>query len=150
MAIQTTDPEIRDFLVEKQAEWAADSRTTTVETNKKWFTYAVADFPRGLTDFHGNKLDSGSVVKDEIEIQTGLKPVDVRPLQCKTLWDYPSLRACHKQPPCRRCGKTGYAPDNCIAPEQCVNCIGPHRANFHKCPARPRKAHGVFRRLIKE
>uniref|UniRef100_A0A0D2YDR8 CCHC-type domain-containing protein n=1 Tax=Fusarium oxysporum (strain Fo5176) TaxID=660025 RepID=A0A0D2YDR8_FUSOF len=70
--------------------------------------------------------------------------------QCKTLWDYPSLRACHKQPPCRRCGKTGYAPDNCIAPEQCVNCIGPHRANFHKCPARPRKAHGVFRRLIKE
>ncbi|KAF6515481.1 hypothetical protein BFJ63_vAg16335 [Fusarium oxysporum f. sp. narcissi] len=80
MALQATDPEIRDFLVEKQAEWAADSRTTTVETNKKWFTYAVAGFPRGRTDFHGNKLDSGSVVNDEIEIQTGLKPVDVRPL----------------------------------------------------------------------
>jgi hypothetical protein len=80
MAIQTTDPEIRDFLVEKQAEWAADSRTTTAKTNKKWFAYVVADFPRGLTDFNGNKLDSGSVVNDEIEIQTGLKPVDVRPL----------------------------------------------------------------------
>ncbi|EXK76327.1 hypothetical protein FOQG_18928 [Fusarium oxysporum f. sp. raphani 54005] len=79
VAIQTTDPEIRDFLVEKQEEWAADSRTTTVET-KKWFTYAVADFPRGLADFHGNKLDSGSVVNDEIEIQTGLKPVAERPL----------------------------------------------------------------------
>ncbi|KNB19364.1 hypothetical protein FOXG_16723 [Fusarium oxysporum f. sp. lycopersici 4287] len=138
MAIQTTDPDIRDFLVEKQAEWAADSRTTTVETNKKWFTYAVAVFPRGLNDFHGNTLDSGSVVNDEIEIQTGLKPVDVRPLQCKTHWDYPSFGAFHKRPPCWRCGKTGYAPDDCIAPEQCVNCIGPHRASLHKCPARPK------------
>uniref|UniRef100_A0A0D2YJK8 CCHC-type domain-containing protein n=1 Tax=Fusarium oxysporum (strain Fo5176) TaxID=660025 RepID=A0A0D2YJK8_FUSOF len=162
MAIQTTDPDIRDFLVEKQAEWAADSRTTTVETNKKWFTYAVAVFPRGLNDFHGNTLDSGSVVNDEIEIQTGLKPVDVRPFQlrntglylattrlplltkadrhrqCKTHWDYPSFGAFHKRPPCWRCGKTGYAPDDCIAPEQCVNCIGPHRASLHKCPARPK------------
>ncbi|KAG6980129.1 hypothetical protein FocnCong_v009862 [Fusarium oxysporum f. sp. conglutinans] len=145
MALQATDPEIRDFLVEKQAEWAADSRTTTVETNKKWFTYAVAGFPRGRTDFHGNKLDSGSVVNDEIEIQTGLKPVD-----CKTHWGYPSFRAFHKRPLCRRCGKTGYAPDDCIVPEQCVNCIGPHRTNFHKCPARPRKVHGVFSRLTKE
>ncbi|EXL66718.1 hypothetical protein FOPG_17123 [Fusarium oxysporum f. sp. conglutinans race 2 54008] len=83
MALQATDPEIRDFLVEKQAEWAADSRTTTVETNKKWFTYAVAGFPRGRTDFHGNKLDSGSVVNDEIEIQTGLKPVDPHGYPCR-------------------------------------------------------------------
>ncbi|KNB19383.1 hypothetical protein FOXG_22578 [Fusarium oxysporum f. sp. lycopersici 4287] len=79
MAIQTTDPEIRDFSVEKQAEWEADSRATRVETNKKWFTFAVADFPRGLTDFHGNELDSGSVANDEIEMQTGLKHVGVRP-----------------------------------------------------------------------
>ncbi|KAI8401220.1 hypothetical protein FOFC_18089 [Fusarium oxysporum] len=53
-------------------------------------------------------------------------------------------------PPCRRWGKTGYAPDDCIVPEQCVNCIGPHHANFHKCPARPRRVHGDFRRLTKE
>jgi hypothetical protein len=70
--------------------------------------------------------------------------------QCKTLWDYPSFRTFYKRPPCRRCGKTGYAPDDCIVPEQCVNCIGPDRANFHKCSARPRKVHGVFRRLAKE
>ncbi|CZR44226.1 uncharacterized protein FPRO_16092 [Fusarium proliferatum ET1] len=47
------DHETRDFLVEKQAE--------------------------RLTDFRGNEVDSDSVVSDEIEIQTGLKPVDIRP-----------------------------------------------------------------------
>ncbi|KAG7437412.1 hypothetical protein Forpi1262_v001966 [Fusarium oxysporum f. sp. raphani] len=62
-----------------QAEWAAKLGATTVETNKEWFTYVVSDFPTRLTDFHGKEVESNSIVSDEIEIQTGLKPVDIRP-----------------------------------------------------------------------
>ncbi|KAG7404171.1 hypothetical protein Forpe1208_v015675 [Fusarium oxysporum f. sp. rapae] len=78
-AVLTADSETRDFLVEKQAEWAAELGATTVETNKEWFTYVVSDFPIRLTDFHGKEVESDSIVSDEIEIQTGLKPVDIRP-----------------------------------------------------------------------
>ncbi|KAL9563791.1 hypothetical protein ACKAV7_012033 [Fusarium commune] len=78
-AVLTADSETRDFLVEKQAEWAAELGATTVETNKEWFTYVVSDFPTRLTDFHGKEVDSDSIVSDEIEIQTGLKPIDIRP-----------------------------------------------------------------------
>ncbi|RKK61790.1 hypothetical protein BFJ69_g17088 [Fusarium oxysporum] len=78
-AVLTADSETRDFLVEKQAEWAAELGATTVETNKEWFTYVVSDFPTRLTDFHGNEVDSDSIDSDEIEIQTGLKPVAIRP-----------------------------------------------------------------------
>lgn len=67
--------------MEKQAEWIAGLWATTVESNKEWFTYAGLDFPCKLTDFHGNEVDSDTVVYDEIEIQTGLKPVDIRPAQ---------------------------------------------------------------------
>ncbi|EXL63854.1 hypothetical protein FOPG_19874, partial [Fusarium oxysporum f. sp. conglutinans race 2 54008] len=77
-AVLTADSETRDFLVEKQAEWAAELRATAVETNKEWHTYVVSDFPRRLTDFRGNEVDSDSVASDEIELQTGLKPVDIR------------------------------------------------------------------------
>lgn len=191
-AVLTADPETRDYLVEKQAEWAADLGATTIETNKTWFTYVISDLPRRLTDFHGNEVDVDSIVNDEIEIQTGLKPVDVRPArqtsedpltktllvsflkptkkywsvlgshparpldktdrprQCETCWDYHSFRICRRRPHCQRCGKTGHALADCAAAEQCANCLGPHRAGFHKCPARPRKVHGVFRRLTKE
>ncbi|KAG6999892.1 hypothetical protein FocnCong_v013410 [Fusarium oxysporum f. sp. conglutinans] len=78
-AVLTADSETRDFLVEKQAEWAAELGATAVETNKEWFTYVVSDFPTRLTDFHGKEVDSDSIVRDEIEIQTGLKPIDIRP-----------------------------------------------------------------------
>ncbi|TXB99391.1 hypothetical protein FocTR4_00014550 [Fusarium oxysporum f. sp. cubense] len=191
-AVLTADSETRDFLVEKQAEWAAELGATTVETNKEWFTYVVSDFPTRLTDFHGKEVDSDSIVSDEIEIQTGLKPIDIRPSrqfsdnpltktllvsflkpikrfwslfgssaarlidktdrprQCETCWGYHFARNCHRQPVCQRCGKTGHIIDNCTAPEQCINCLGPHQANFRKCPARPKRVHGVLRRLTKE
>ncbi|KNB15715.1 hypothetical protein FOXG_14138 [Fusarium oxysporum f. sp. lycopersici 4287] len=191
-AVLTADSETRDFLVEKQAEWAAELGATTVETNKEWFTYVVSDFPIRLTDFHGKEVDSDSIVSDEIEMQTGLKPVNIRPArqfsdnpltktllvsflkptkrfwslfgssaarlidktdrprQCETCWGYHFARNCHRQPVCQRCGKTGHIIDNCTAPEQCINCLGPHQANFQKCPARPKRVHGVLRRLTKE
>ncbi|KAJ0134076.1 Uncharacterized protein HZ326_22857, partial [Fusarium oxysporum f. sp. albedinis] len=191
-AVLAADSATRDFLVEKQAEWAAELGATAVETNKEWFTYVVSDVPARLTDFHGNEVDSDSVVSDEIEIQTGIKPIDVRtgrqfsdnpltkallvsflkptkrfwslfgssaarlvdktdrPRQCETCWGYHFARNCHRQPVCRRCGETGHLVDDCIAREQCINCLGPHQANFRRCPARPKTVHGVLRRLTKE
>ncbi|PCD21352.1 hypothetical protein AU210_016318 [Fusarium oxysporum f. sp. radicis-cucumerinum] len=77
-AVLTADPETRDFLVDKQAEWAAALGATTVETNKEWYTYIASDFPTRLTDHHGREMDIDSIVSHEIEIQTGLKPVSVR------------------------------------------------------------------------
>ncbi|KAI8411063.1 hypothetical protein FOFC_07657 [Fusarium oxysporum] len=67
-AVLTADSETRDFLVEKQAEWAAELGATTVETNKEWFTYVVSDFPTRLTDFHGKEVDSDSIVRDEANV----------------------------------------------------------------------------------
>ncbi|KAH7115745.1 hypothetical protein B0J13DRAFT_514551 [Dactylonectria estremocensis] len=49
-----------------------------------------------------------------------------------------------------RCGKARHDSGDCTVPEQCANCLGPHSANFAKCPAGPKKVHGVFRRLTKE
>jgi hypothetical protein len=43
-AVLIANPETRDFLVEKQAEWAAKLGATAVETNKEWFNYMVSDF----------------------------------------------------------------------------------------------------------
>ncbi|KAF9785575.1 hypothetical protein IL306_005849, partial [Fusarium sp. DS 682] len=63
-AVLAADSATRDFLVEKQADWAAELGATTVETNKEWFTYVVSDFPTRLTDFHGNEVNSDSVVSD--------------------------------------------------------------------------------------
>ncbi|KAF4467395.1 reverse transcriptase domain [Fusarium albosuccineum] len=170
-AIQTADPETCDFLVEKQAEWAAElGAATTAETNKEWFAYLVSDFPTKLTDFRGNEMDSDSIVSDEIETQTGLKPVSPtkrywslfgsraarlldktdRLGQCGTCWDHHFARNCHRQAVCQRRGKTGHGADDCAASEQCINCLGPHPASFRGCPARPKKVHGVFRRLTGE
>ncbi|KAL9572091.1 hypothetical protein ACKAV7_003808 [Fusarium commune] len=67
-AVLTADSKTCDFLIEKQAEWAAELGATIVEMNKEWFTYVVLDFPTRLTDFHGKEVDSNSIISDEIEI----------------------------------------------------------------------------------
>ncbi|EXL90519.1 hypothetical protein FOIG_16240 [Fusarium odoratissimum NRRL 54006] len=67
-AILAADLETRDFLVEKRAEWAAKLGAMAVETNKEWHTYVVSYFPRRLTDFCSNKVDSNSVISNKIEI----------------------------------------------------------------------------------
>ncbi|PNP58253.1 hypothetical protein FNYG_15131 [Fusarium nygamai] len=61
-AVLAADSATRDFLIEKQAEWAAELKPIAIETNKEWFTYVVSDFPKRLTDFHGNEVDSDSIV----------------------------------------------------------------------------------------
>ncbi|KAI8401720.1 hypothetical protein FOFC_18589, partial [Fusarium oxysporum] len=162
-AVLTADSETRDFLVEKQAEWAAELGATTVETNKEWFTYVVSDFPTRLTDFHGNEVDSDSIDSDEIEIQTGLKPVAIRPSRqfsgnplTKTLFvsflkPIKRFWSLFGSSAARLIDKTDRPRQyNCTTPKQCINCLGPHQANFHKCPARPKRVHGVLRRLTKE
>ncbi|KAG7423501.1 hypothetical protein Forpi1262_v015424 [Fusarium oxysporum f. sp. raphani] len=192
-AVLTADITTRDLLVQRQTEWAPDLGAVAVETRQEWFTYLVSDYPRKLTDLYGNEADSDAAVEEEIEIQTGQKPVNIRPArhqpdnpltktllvsflepvkkywrlfssrparlikktdrprQCNVCLDYHRSRTCHRLPLCKRCGKAaGHDSGDCTAPEQCANCLGPHSANFADCPARPKKVHGVFRRLTKE
>ncbi|KAL6405530.1 hypothetical protein AUP68_11288 [Ilyonectria robusta] len=151
-----------------------------------------SEYPRKLTDLYGNETDGDAAVNEEIEIQMGLQPVDIRPTkrqpdnpliktllvsfleptktywrlfgsrlarllhktsrpkQCDVCLDYHSRRVCHRRPLCDRCGKPGHNLEDCTAPEQCANCLGPHNAKFAKCPAGPKKVNGMFRRLTRE
>ncbi|KAF5121020.1 hypothetical protein E5D57_013356 [Metarhizium anisopliae] len=77
-AIRAADKLTRDLLVERQAEWADDLGATAVETSQKWYTYAVDNCPRRLTDLYGNELNYDAAVRDEINNQTGLTPVSIR------------------------------------------------------------------------
>ncbi|KAH7169837.1 uncharacterized protein B0J16DRAFT_359151 [Fusarium flagelliforme] len=78
-AVLTADITTRDLLVQRQTEWAADLGAAAVETRQEWFTYLVSDYPCKLTDLYGNEADSDVAVDEEIEIQTGQKPVSIRP-----------------------------------------------------------------------
>ncbi|RKK65356.1 hypothetical protein BFJ69_g16359 [Fusarium oxysporum] len=139
-AVLAADSAIRDFLVEKQADWAAELGATTVEMNKEWFTYVVSDFPTRLTDFHGNEVDSDSVVSDEIEIQTGLTPVDIRPARQFT--DNPLTKALlvsFLKPTKRFWSLFGSSAarliDKTDQPRQCETCWGYHFAcNCYRQP----------------
>ncbi|RBA12948.1 hypothetical protein FPRO05_14002 [Fusarium proliferatum] len=140
-AVLTADHETRDFLVEKQAEWAAELGATAVETNKEWHTYVVSDFPRRLTDFRGNEVDSDSVVSDEIEIQTGLKPVDIR--TGRQFSDNPltkTLLVSFLKPTKKRFwslfgSRAARLIDKTDIPKQCETCWGYHFArNCHRQP----------------
>ncbi|KAM4054890.1 endonuclease-reverse transcriptase domain-containing protein [Hirsutella rhossiliensis] len=72
------------------------------------------------------------------------------PSQCNKCWDFHARHSCDRQPSCKRCGRNGHDGETCVALEQCANCLGPHSADFSKCPARPKRSHGVIRRLTKE
>ncbi|KAM4062382.1 reverse transcriptase [Hirsutella rhossiliensis] len=82
------------------------------------------DLHRVPAAFKGNEVNYEAAVKDEIACQTGLTPISIRPSRHDSS-DLPTL-------------------------EQCANCLGPHSADFSKCPARPKRSHGVIRRLTKE
>ncbi|KAG5782215.1 hypothetical protein H9Q73_004143 [Fusarium xylarioides] len=146
--------------------------------NTEWFTYVVSDFPKRLSDFHGNEVDSDSIVSDEIEIQTGLKPVDIRP--ARQFSDNPLTKALlvsFLKPTKRFWSLFGSSVarlvDKTDRLRQCETCWGFHFArNCHRravcqrcgktghstddcaapeqCPARPKKVRGVLRRLTKE
>ncbi|PCD22043.1 hypothetical protein AU210_016026 [Fusarium oxysporum f. sp. radicis-cucumerinum] len=139
-AVLAADSATRDFLVEKQAEWAAELGATAVETNKEWFTYVVSDVPTRLSDFYGNEVDSDSVVSDEIEIQTGLKPIDVR--TGRQFSDNPLTKALLVSflKPTKRFwtlfgSSAARLVDKTDRPRQCEKCWGHHFArNCHRQP----------------
>jgi len=64
--------------------------------------------------------------------------------QCENCWDYHSKYGCNREAHCKRCGKIGHGHEECSAPEQCVNCLAPHAADFPICPARPKRIHGTI------
>jgi hypothetical protein len=72
------------------------------------------------------------------------------PYQCDTCWGYHPRRNCSRLARCRRCGSTKHKTDECNDHEKCTNCLGPHSADFTKCPARPKRDHGMLRQLTKQ
>ncbi len=72
------------------------------------------------------------------------------PSQCDRCWDYHARHSCDRTARCRRCGKIDHRSQECAALDQCANCLGPHCADDPKCPARPKRVHGMIRRLTKE
>ncbi|ENH63575.1 hypothetical protein FOC1_g10000028, partial [Fusarium oxysporum f. sp. cubense race 1] len=107
---------------------------------QEWFTYVVSDVPARLTDFYGNEVDSDSVVSDEIEIQTGLKPIDVR--TGRQFSDDPLTKALlvsFLKPTKRFWSLFGSSAarlvDKTDRPRQCEKCWGHHFArNCHRQP----------------
>lgn len=72
------------------------------------------------------------------------------PVQCNNCWDYHTRHSCRREGRCLQCGTLGHKPDDCVNTEQCANCLGSHSADLPKCPVRPKRVHGMLRRLTKE
>ncbi|KJZ69944.1 hypothetical protein HIM_10667 [Hirsutella minnesotensis 3608] len=72
------------------------------------------------------------------------------PSQCDKCRDFHARHSCDRTARCRRCGKTDHRSQECAALEQCANCLGPHCADDPRCPARPKRVHGMVRRLTRE
>jgi hypothetical protein len=100
----------------------------------------VSNFPTRLADFRGEKVDSDSIVSNEIEIQTGLKPVNIRP--SRQFSDNPltkTLLMSFLKPTKRFWSLFGSSAarliDKTDRPRQCETCWGYHfTRNCHRQP----------------
>ncbi|CBF79095.1 hypothetical protein AN7095.2 [Aspergillus nidulans FGSC A4] len=70
-----------------------------------------------------------------------------RPLQCTRCYRFHDTRACRSSDRCISCGSSKQD-HNCHV--QCINCCGPHAADFPKCPARPHVQRNIITRLSKD
>lgn len=67
-----------------------------------------------------------------------------RPLQCTRCHSFHDARACRSGERCVSCGSS--KPEHTCR-MQCINCHGPHAADYPKCPARPYTQKGAIVRL---
>ena len=136
-AIRAADKLTRDLLVERQAEWADDLGATAVETSQRWYTYAVDNCPRRLTDLYGNELNYDAAVRDEINNQTGLTPVSIRvPRRDNEQLPYKTLIISFLEPTKRPWSLFGTSRlarhiERTNPPRQCENCWDYHTR--HAC-----------------
>nr|ABC24963.1 gag-like protein [Monascus pilosus] len=70
-----------------------------------------------------------------------------RPLQCSRCHHFHDTRACRSNTRCISCGSTKIE-HTCRV--QCINCHGPHAADYPKCPAQPISRKGTITHLSKE
>ncbi|OAQ74383.1 ribonuclease H-like protein [Purpureocillium lilacinum] len=76
-AIRAADLATRDFLTERQTEWASDISAEIVETRQEWYKYAVQGCSRRLNNIFGEAIDDEKAIRDEVATQTGQTPVMV-------------------------------------------------------------------------
>ncbi|KJZ71402.1 hypothetical protein HIM_09190 [Hirsutella minnesotensis 3608] len=176
-AVQASDVATRDLLLQRQAEWAEDLEAAAVEISQKWHSYinyeeAVREeitCQTGLKpiSIRPSRHDSGDMPTQTL-IVSFLEPAQRPwrlfgasrlaryidkpsiPSQCDKCWDFHARHSCDRTARCRRCGKTDHRSQECVALEQCANCLGPHCADDPKCPARPKRVRGMVRRLTRE
>ncbi|POS82097.1 hypothetical protein EPUL_005289, partial [Erysiphe pulchra] len=73
--------------------------------------------------------------------------------QCEKCFGFYHSRNCSRIARCAQCSRprhTGNCSSTCtshICPPRCINCRGPHKADYTECPARPIRIHGVFTKL---
>ena len=136
-AIRAADKLTRDLFVERQADWADDLGATAVETSQKWYTYAVDNCPRRLTDLYGNELNYDAAVHDEIINQTGLTPASIRvPRRDNEQLPYKTLIISFLEPTKRPWSLFGTSRlarhiERTNPPRQCENCWDYHTR--HAC-----------------
>jgi hypothetical protein len=69
------------------------------------------------------------------------------PIQCERCYAYHDSRACRSSRRCVHCGSTK---QDHTCRTQCLNCHGPHDADYPKCPARPTTRKGITVRPTRE
>ena len=69
----------KELILNTKDKWGPAPGIVTAELHQKWFTYAVAECPKQLSDLWGNPIDFNKTAKQEIVTQTGLDPVRVHP-----------------------------------------------------------------------
>lgn len=79
-----------------------------------------------------------------------LKPHQVRVPQCQQCWGFHNPQKCTRKPRCQLCGSLDHQgathPPTTSQLPRCTNCLGPHPADHHACPARPTVRQGSILR----
>lgn len=69
--------------------------------------------------------------------------------QCQNCWAFHTPHACRNAQRCGNCGSTEHKGGECNASPRCVNCHGPHKADYEQCYARPKNTTNGPRALSK-
>ncbi|KAJ3469734.1 hypothetical protein MRS44_003799 [Fusarium solani] len=78
-AVRPVDVTTRDHILTKASTIGANLGADKVEPMVKWHTYVVQDCPTGFQSLGGERVDLIERIQEEVQAQTGLKPVKCHP-----------------------------------------------------------------------
>lgn len=126
-----------------RAHWTAKSKDQNIHEGTVVLSFRTSNkpnWPRAIRFFGAPTTVQKLSVK---------KPLT----QCENCFGFHHSRNCSRIARCVQCSRPRHA-GNCsstctshICPPRCINCRGPHKADYTECPARPTRVHGVFTKL---